>query len=239
MGVFRKNLHKTMSYADHDIRNELLQHPDWATELDVEVLNLNNRQLGDEGVAVIAEALGGNTHIHTLWLNNNQIGRRGSEALGTMLKTNITLRRLYIRDNHIDLQALNEGLRKNWVLKILDLGNNKITSIAGLDCHVKRLYLGDNKIHDLTPLQDNMTLNTLSLKRNPVHLDPIMPWLQSRPWRMICLDQVPVSDKTLEQLCHVSFQCLSLTGCQLQDEARSRLDQMDARVYLPKTRVSS
>ena len=82
------------------------------------------RQLGDESVHLIAQALEENSSLETLDLNGNRCGDKGLSALAGMLKINKTLTDLNLRGVGIEhgFTDLCKVLESNEVLRRLHLG---------------------------------------------------------------------------------------------------------------------
>mmetsp|Transcript_158590 Transcript_158590/g.280071 ORF Transcript_158590/g.280071 Transcript_158590/m.280071 type:complete len:639 (-) Transcript_158590:31-1947(-) len=101
----------------------------------LELLDLNNVRVGDEGISRMAIALSLNMLLKTLCLAFNSIGSKGAEALATALEHNVTLEILDIRDNEVGdegAQALANSLKLNRVLKDLRLARNNIGNVGAL-----------------------------------------------------------------------------------------------------------
>ena len=64
-------------------------------------VQLENNNLGDAGVMVLATALGNNNSVTTLMLDSNKIKSEGAVALAKMLETNACLSRLSLESHTI------------------------------------------------------------------------------------------------------------------------------------------
>ena len=65
----------------------------------LQVLDLANNQLGNEGCAAIASAVASSVSLHGLDLSNNNIKDRGVQALSIAIKQNASLKWLFIYEN--------------------------------------------------------------------------------------------------------------------------------------------
>ena len=87
---------------------------------------LAEKNIRDEDLQNICEALKANNTLTYLYLDNNNI--TDVQSIGELLKTNNTLETLNLRDNNItDVQSIGEGLKTNNTLKYLYLGNNQLS----------------------------------------------------------------------------------------------------------------
>ena len=79
---------------------------------------LDGKNIHDEDLQSIGEALKANNTLTTLDLDNNNI--TDVQSIGKLLKGNNTLETLYLRNNNItDVQSIGEGLKTNNTLKWL------------------------------------------------------------------------------------------------------------------------
>ena len=139
---------------------------------------LDGKNIRDEDLQSIGEALKANNTLTTLDLDNNNI--TDVQSIGELLKTNNTLTMLNLNNNNIfDVQSIGEGLKSNKTLEILDLGNNYITDVQSIGEALKTnntlwsLTLSYNKITDdsgiqsiIDGLKTNNTLRYLRLINN-------------------------------------------------------------------------
>ena len=119
--------------------------------------NLQQNNIGDEGIKELTEALKTNTTLTTLNLQQKNIGDEDIKALAEALKTNTTLTTLNLQQNNIGdegIEALAEALKTNKTLKTLNLQQNNIG-----DEGVKKLaFILFNEF--------NITLKNIDLKFN-------------------------------------------------------------------------
>ena len=119
---------------------------------------LRGKNIHDEDLQNIGEALKANNTLETLNLDNNNI--TDVQSIGELLKTNNTLTRLYLNNNNItDVQSIGEGLKTNNTLTRLDLGNNNITDDSGIQSIIDGLKTNNTlsylNLHN-NQLSDNM-----------------------------------------------------------------------------------
>ena len=92
---------------------------------------LDGKNIRDEDLQNIGEALKGNNTLTRLYLSNNNI--TDVQSIGGGLKTNNTLKYLHLENNNItDVQSIGEGLKTNNTLKGLYLYNNYITDVQSI-----------------------------------------------------------------------------------------------------------
>lgn len=97
----------------------------------LEMLDLNNVRIGDEGMQRMAVALGSNNVLKRLDVCFNSIGLDGMRALSNALAQNQGLESLDIRDNEAGddgAEALSLGLQTNYTLRKLKIARNEIGS---------------------------------------------------------------------------------------------------------------
>jgi len=112
----------------------------------LELLDLNNVRVGDDGLIQMAVALGVNTLLRRLDLAFNSIGPDGAEAMARALASNQGLQELDLRDNEIGdggAQALAEGLLTNYSLRKLQVARNGIGSRGALALQAAQRKNGD------------------------------------------------------------------------------------------------
>ena len=88
------------------------------------VVDLNCANIGDAGATQLAEALQGNTTVHTLNLGDNLIGDAGAAQLAEALHGNATVHTVDLGRNSFGAAAatqLAEALRGNAILHTLHL----------------------------------------------------------------------------------------------------------------------
>ena len=94
-------------------------------------VNLNGKNIHDEDLQNVVEALKANNTLKWLFLNNNNI--TDVQSIGELLKRNNTLTRLDLENNNItDVQSIGDGLKTNNTLETLDLCDNNITDDSGI-----------------------------------------------------------------------------------------------------------
>ena len=149
-------------------------------------LDLNDNNIYDKGsIAVLAEAIGKNKTLTTLYFGHNIFGNKGVIALAQALKTNKTLTTLNISYNKFDVEganALAEALKTNRTMMTLEIEHNNIGD-EGTEALVEALKtnnilmtlnLSDNTIGDkganalVEVLKTNNILKTLNLGNNTI-----------------------------------------------------------------------
>ena len=124
----------------------------YGVDFDDSGVTLDGKNIRDEDLQNISEALKANNKLTYLNLNNNNI--TDVESIGELLKTNNTLKVLWLNNNNItDVQSIGEGLKTNNTLERLSLQNNNITDDSGIQ-----------SIIDV--LKTNNTLRVLNLQYN-------------------------------------------------------------------------
>lgn len=116
-------------------------------------LNLEKRELTDEDLSPLSEALQHNAILEGLNLSRNQI--EDLSPLSEALKRNRVLRRVFLTGNKIeDLAPIAEALKINKSLQALSLSCNGIKDLTPLsealkqNIYLKELYLQHNPIKD-------------------------------------------------------------------------------------------
>ena len=148
----------------------------------LESLLLSNCQLSQEGIAHLAERLGGDAALCKLELDSNAISNESARALCLAVGLNSSLKGLQLSSCHLAQGAslLLDALRANEVLTHLDLRSNEINDIAaenlaaGLAENRALLFLdlASNFISNrgiaclASALRTNSTLQYLMLDRN-------------------------------------------------------------------------
>jgi len=97
----------------------------------LDMLDLNNVRIGDEGITQMAMALRSNKQLTRLDIAFNSIGPDGARALASALKSNQRLEHLDLRDNDVEddgAEALARGLQKNGSMKRLLVARNGVTT---------------------------------------------------------------------------------------------------------------
>lgn len=139
----------------------------------IEILDLHNTAIFDQGVKHLFDGLKDNQSLHSLYLDANAITEQGAYAIADYFKELTEQKRtglntLYLTINRIGDQgaiALAESLSKYPYLKRLCLGSNRIESFAGqkiLDLlmnHPSLIYLdlgGYKSTSDMHELPNNM-----------------------------------------------------------------------------------
>jgi hypothetical protein len=99
------------------------------TNSTLQVIDLEENEIGDKGATAFAKALKTNTSLQEINLNDNRIGDEGAIAISEALKTNSTLRKINLGHNEIGVEsaiAIAEALKTNSTLREIDLAGNKI-----------------------------------------------------------------------------------------------------------------
>ncbi len=88
----------------------------YGVNFDDSSVDLDGKNIRDEDLQNIGEALKANNTLTDLDLDNNNI--TDVQSIGELLKANNTLRRLYLSNNNItDVQSIGEGLKTNNTLE--------------------------------------------------------------------------------------------------------------------------
>ena len=128
---------------------------------------LDGKNIRDEDLQNISEALKANNTITYLDLDNNNV--TDVQSIGELLKTNHTLTRLSLRNNNItDVQSIGEGLKTNNTLATLFLHNNNITDGGGIQSIIEALKTNNTLRHlDLrnNQLSDNMISQSKAIQQ--------------------------------------------------------------------------
>lgn len=101
----------------------------------LELLDLNNVRIGDDGMRAMAMVLGRNTSLRSLFLAFNSLGPCGMEHLARALQNNESLRHLDLRDNDVldeGAEMLAAGLEENSTLRLLQVARCGIGSKGAL-----------------------------------------------------------------------------------------------------------
>ena len=119
---------------------------------------LDGKNIHDEDLQNVGEALKANNTLTYLDLDNNSI--TDVQSIGELLKTNNTLETLYLNNNNItDVQSIGEGLKTNNTLTWLSLYNNNITDDSGIQSIIDVLKTNNTLDHldlEYNQLSDNM-----------------------------------------------------------------------------------
>jgi len=113
----------------------------------LQLLDLSNVRIGDEGIAKIAAALRSNHLLRRLDVAFNSIGPEGAAALGGALEQNEALEELDLRDNELGddgAEVLASKLKKNLVLSKLKLARNGISTRGAIA--LRTVYLGNSNL---------------------------------------------------------------------------------------------
>ena len=98
-------------------------------------------QIEDQGVGVLADAIGENTQVEELDLRNNKISNRGANALAKALRLNRSVKRIDLRYNNITFSGINAlvtAFTENKSLETIDLNGN--------DMLLKRSQYSDDRL---------------------------------------------------------------------------------------------
>ncbi|CAM4821957.1 unnamed protein product [Rotaria magnacalcarata] len=149
------------------------------------VLNLNGKQINDEGLQHVASVLADHKTLIEFNLSNNHIGHKGARYLARALRNNQTLTKLNLLNNSIGdigAQYLAEAIHTNkeqnklndllmrvkpWDARILPetLRTNQTLTTLNLSSN----YIGPSGVMHLAgALGINQTLTTLKLKKNHI-----------------------------------------------------------------------
>jgi len=121
-----------------DLRHHYFLAPEGATlakglaqNLGLMSLNLQNNDLGDEGVIYIAQALQQQSPslLQDLNLCSNSIGDAGCKELGNWLIESGSAKELHLKNNRIGAdgaKCIGEGMGKNRSLKVLNISQNDL-----------------------------------------------------------------------------------------------------------------
>lgn len=147
---------------------------------------LGENDLGDEGVAIIANAVIGNTSLRLLDLRSNMITPNGALAIQGMIVASQYLLELNLSGNHLGnlgVHCLARGLQQQTcLLEKLDLDANGIDAAGARSIalmlrsnrRLRELKIAFNSINDegaaaiAASLERNTTLQWLSLRRNGI-----------------------------------------------------------------------
>ena len=130
----------------------------YGVNFDHSKVTLDGKNIHDEDLQNIGEALKGNNTLMWLNLDNNNI--TDVQSIGELLKTNNTLKELVLSNNNItDVQSIGDGLKTNNALGYLGLEKNNITDDSGIQSIIDGLKT-NNTLRFLTlytnQLSDNM-----------------------------------------------------------------------------------
>ena len=106
------------------------------------VLNLWDKNIGDDDIKSVIEKIHGDDDIDSIDLGDNKITGKGATALAEYLKYNRTIKSLKIHNNKIGDEgavAFGEVLKTNTILEELDLSNNNISDY-GMEAIADSLY---------------------------------------------------------------------------------------------------
>ena len=146
-------------------------------------IDLCGKQITDNEVKYIADALQNNTKLNKIVLTGNQIGEKGAEYLACALEKNITLKIINLEANEIGdkgAKYIANALEKNTTLKIINLAYNQIGDNGAK--HIAWALETNNNLSDLIlssnnigykgamylayALEKNKALITISLENN-------------------------------------------------------------------------
>lgn len=158
----------------------------------VNTVYLNNNEIADEHIPVVAKTLKFNLNLKKLYLADNQICGKGAFLLAQALKSNNTLIKLSLKNNYIGNEGalhFSEALKANKSLFSLNLKNNGIRSpgtTALIKClpkhpNIERFDLSGNNIIDgeiaLEHLWQNYSIITMENNLSPFYHEQISPIL--------------------------------------------------------------
>ena len=148
-------------------------------------LNLSNRNIDDNQIFLLANALKNNNSLTKIDLGNNLVSAVGVSALAKALEFNRSLNTLNLSSNHVSdagASVLGQILKINSSLDTLNLSSNHVSdagaSALGIaleaNCSLNSLILSNNKIGDVGAsalgkgLETNDSLSSLDLRLNEV-----------------------------------------------------------------------
>jgi len=148
------------AHTEEEVRRYLKSKTHFRLGAKLTDLNLNWKQIGDGGVAILVRALEGNTTLKVLGLYANQISDEGAGRLADALTTNTALQYLALNANRISDEGagrLADALTTNTVLQKLWLDVNRITNKGAAQL--------------AQALTANTVLQRLDLHGNPIKYD--------------------------------------------------------------------
>ena len=128
-----------------------------ADDDDLQEVMLSGKNIGDDGLTWLADALSSNSCVESLHLSKNDIGPEGVEALADCLYQNLHLEQIDLSKNRIGNQgavALARCLQRNHSVTSLDLQDN------GID--------GEGAASLLYFISKNTTLHSIDLRGNEI-----------------------------------------------------------------------
>jgi len=128
-----------------------------ADDDDLQEVMLSGKNIGDDGLTWLADALSSNSCVESLHLSKNDIGPEGVEALADCLYQNLHIEHIDLKSNRIGNQgavALARCLQRNHSVTSLDLQDN------GID--------GEGAASLLYFISKNTTLHSIDLRGNEI-----------------------------------------------------------------------
>jgi len=123
----------------------------------------DDRPLTDQTVELLVECVVQSSSVRSIRLCNNKIEWNGAERLGHLLRNNTTITELDLRGNRIGAGStmLLDGVRRNWTLNRLELGDNdasdydvqRIEELVQLNQHPRALKSAVMRSADRDPSQ--------------------------------------------------------------------------------------
>lgn len=134
----------------------------------LQIVDLSQNRIGDEGILDLSDGLYLNIHITNLILSYNLFSDIGAIALSDVLKANVSITKLDLSYNNIGAkgaQSLADMVQVNFTLKELNLNGNNLGDVGVA-------YLSDG-------LKNNKTIEKLYLAFNKIGSDGIIQLCQS------------------------------------------------------------
>ncbi|CAF1086068.1 unnamed protein product [Adineta ricciae] len=186
-------------------------------------VNLNDQQITDLDMPLIAEQAIVKKKCTSLWIERNQITLNGASVLADALYNNLTLSELWLFSNQISdtgVKYLSRALAANQTLRKLGLAANNITN-AGAE------YLA-------TLLQTNYTITMLGLAKNKIGNQGVQSLAkviakQKSGLQTLTLDRNEfISDSSIESLIDMikrsqSLQVLWINDCGMTNDGKRKL----------------
>jgi len=98
----------------------------------LELLDVSDNSLSDDGAVAIGNSLAGNMCLQLLYIFGNSIGSQGAQAIGRpLLSKNSTLEQIFLNDNKIGDEGawqFAKAMQANGKIQRIDLRDNPITA---------------------------------------------------------------------------------------------------------------
>ena len=194
-------------------------------QLDIQELDLGNKELGDEKIEIFVQALEKYQSLQKLDLKGNNLSKKVGIALGKLLENDKCLISLILDKNNFDDEsgvAIGKGLKNHPNLRYLNLLGNHIGDKGGVEIvqsipsQLKILILSSNELTDVTiqefvsVLKGNKTLEKLSLWGNKITYNGaklLLETLISNPaFKELYLQQNNITDSEIADLKKIQIQ---------------------------------